>query len=258
MQAEINGTTMPVLEVTLEPGEQVISTHGELSWMTPNIQLSQHMGGAPRSSSGPGGGGLMQGLKRVMGGGGLFLTHYEATGGSGMVTFAAKLPGHIRPVDVTPGQAFFVHRHGWLCGTPGITPSVGLQQTFRGGLWGGDGFVLQKLEGTGRAWIELSGETVHYTLAPGQTLLVHPGHVGLFEGSVQFTITRVPGIANVMFGADGFHLVALTGPGQIWLQSMPLSVLAHGLQPYLARQDDPQAAEAGAIGGIIGNIMRGQ
>src|ERR1700730_7906993 len=97
MQAEIKGTTMPVLEVTLEPGEQVISTHGELSWMTPNIQLSQHIGGAPRSSSGPGGGGLMQGLKRVMGGGGLFLTHYEATGGSGMVTFAAKLTVHITP-----------------------------------------------------------------------------------------------------------------------------------------------------------------
>ena len=200
----------------------------------------------------------MHGLRRVMGGGGLFLTHYEATGGTGMVTFAAKLPGHIRPIDVTPGQAYFVHRHGWLCGTPGITPSVGMQQTFRGGLWGGDGFVLQKLEGSGRAWVELSGEIVHYTLAPGQTLLVHPGHVGLFEGSVQFAITRVPGIANLMFGGDGFHLVALTGPGQIWLQSMPLSVLAHGLQPYLARQDAPQAAEAGAIGGIIDNIMRGQ
>ena len=99
---------------------------------------------------------------------------------------------------------------------------------------------------------------MHYTLAPGQTLLVHPGHVGMFEGSVQFTMTRVPGIANMTFGADGFHLVALTGPGQIWLQSMPLSVLAHSLQPYLARQDAPQAAEAGAIGGIIGNIMRGQ
>ena len=153
----------------------------------------------------------MAGLKRVMGGGGLFLTHYEATPGAGMVTFAAKMPGHIVPTDIAPGQAFYVHRHGWLCGTPGITPSIGLQQSFRGGLWGGDGFVLQKLEGQGRAWIELSGELVHYTLAPGQTLMVHPGHVGMFEGSVQFHITRVPGIANLAFGADGFYLVALTG-----------------------------------------------
>jgi uncharacterized protein (TIGR00266 family) len=251
MQADIKGTTMPVLEITLQPGEQVVSTHGELSWMTPNIQLSQHMG-----SGGPGGG-FMQGLKRVLGGGGLFLTRYEAIQGAGMVTFAAKLPGHIMPTDIVPGQAFYVHRHGWLCGTPGITPSVGLQQSFRGGLWGGDGFVLQKLEGQGRAWIELSGELVHYTLAPGQTLLVHPGHVGMFEGSVQFTITRVPGIANVAFGGDGFHLVALTGPGQLWLQSMPLPVLAHGLLPYLPSAA-PQAAEGGAIGGIIGGMMRGQ
>jgi len=252
MQAEIKGTTMPVLEITLQNGEQVISTHGGLSWMTQNIQMSQRTG-----TGGPGGGGgLMQGLKRVMGGGGLFLTHYEAVGGAGMVTFAAKMPGHIRPIDVAPGQAFFVHRHGWLCGTPGITPSVGLQQSFRGGMWGGDGFVLQKLEGQGQAWIELSGETVHYTLAPGQTLLVHPGHVGLFEGSVQFTMTRVPGITNMIFGGDGFYLVALTGPGQVWLQSMPISVLAHALRPYLASEQ--QAAEAGAVGGILGNIMRGQ
>jgi uncharacterized protein (AIM24 family) len=256
MQAEIKGTTMPVLEVTLQQGEQVISTHGELSWMTPNVQMSQHMGtgGGARGQ----GGGFMQGLKRVMGGGGLFLTHYEATQGAGMVAFAAKLPGHIVPTDIMPGQSFFVHRHGWLCGTPGITPSIGLQQSFRGGMWGGDGFVLQKLEGQGRAWIELSGELLHYTLAPGQTLMVHPGHVGMFEGTVQFSITRMPGIANLAFGADGFFLVALTGPGQLWLQSMPLPVLAHGLEPYLARQTDPQAAESGAIGGIIGNIMRGQ
>ena len=136
--------------------------------------------------------------------------------------------------------------------------SIGLQQTFRGGLWGGDGFILQKLDGQGRAWIELSGELVHYTLAPGQTLMVHPGHVGMFEGSVQFAITRVPGISNVAFGGDGYHLVALTGPGQIWLQSMPLPVLAHALDPYLARQVDPQAAQAGAVGGIFGDILRGQ
>ena len=247
MQAEIKGTTMPVLEVTLQQGEQVISTHGELSWMSPNMQMSQSTGG----------GGFMRGLKRVMGGGGLFVTRYEAMNGTGMVAFAAKLPGHIMPVDIGNGQSFLVHRHGWLCGTPGITPSIGLQQTFRGGIWGGDGFMLQRLEGQGRAWIELSGELTHYTLGAGQTLMVHPGHIGMFEGSVQFAITQVPGVVNKLFGADGFHLVALTGPGQVWLQSMPLPILAHALQPYIATQGgDAQAADAGAVGGIIGNIMR--
>ncbi len=173
MQAEIKGTTMPVLEVTVQPGEQLISTHGELSWMTANMQMSQTAGS----------GGFMKGLKRVMGGGGIFLTRYEPSGGPGMIAFAAKLPGHIVPVDISPEHSYLVHRHGWLCGTPGITPSIGLQQSFRGGMWGGDGFVLQRLDGEGRAWIELSGELMHYTLSPGQTLMVHPGHVGMFEAS---------------------------------------------------------------------------
>ena len=246
MQAEIKGTTMPVLEVTVQPGEQIVSTHGELSWMTANIRMSQTMGG----------GGFMRGLKRALGGGGIFLTRFEAVGGAGMIAFAAKIPGHIVPIDITPGQAFLVHRHGWLCGTAGILPSIGLQQSFRGGLWGGDGFLLQRLEGEGRAWIELSGELVHYTLHPGQTLLVHPGHVGMFEASVQFTITRVPGIANKLFGEDGFYLVALTGPGQVWLQSMPLPNLAHALAPYIAQQTAPESAGSGALGGIIGGMMR--
>ncbi|HEY1617707.1 MAG TPA: AIM24 family protein [Streptosporangiaceae bacterium] len=249
MQAEIKGTTMPILEVSLGQGEELVSTHGELAWMTPSIQMSQTM------NTGGGGGGFRQGLKRVMGGGGLFLTKYA---GPGAITFAAKVPGHIVPVDIAPGQAYLVHRHGWLAGTSGITPSVGLQQSFRGGLYGGDGFVLQKLEGQGTAWIELSGELVSYDLPPGQSLLVHPGHVGMFQGTVQFQITRMRGIANALFGGDGFHLVALTGPGRVWLQSMPLVQLAGALAPYLGGGGDvAQAAGAGAVGGIIGDMLRG-
>jgi uncharacterized protein (TIGR00266 family) len=246
MQAEIKGTTMPILEVSLGQGEQLVSAHGELAWMTPSITMSQ-------TTNTGGGGGFMQGLKRVVGGGGLFLTRYT---GPGSITFAAKVPGHIMPVDVNPGQAYLVHRHGWIAGTAGITPSVGLQQSFRGGLYGGDGFVLQKLEGQGRAWVELSGELTSYELPPGQTLLVHPGHVGMFQGTVQFQITRMRGIANALFGGDGFHLVALTGPGRVWLQSMPLVQLAGALAPYLPH-GDMRSAEAGAVGGIIGDMFRG-
>jgi uncharacterized protein (AIM24 family) len=248
MQAEVKGTTMPILEVALEQGEQVISTHGELAWMTPSIQMSQ------TTNAGGGGRGLMQGLKRVAGGGGMFITRYE---GPGAITFAAKVPGHIMPVDIAPGDAYYVHRHGWLCGTQGISPSIGFQQTFRGGMWGGDGFVLQKLEGQGRAWIELSGELTSYELPPGQSLLAHPGHIGMFQGSVQFTITRMRGIANAFFGGDGFHLVALTGPGRVWLQSMPLAVLAQALSHYLPQESAPESAGAGAVGGVIGGMLRG-
>ena len=132
----------------------------------------------------------------------------------------------------------------------------GLQQSFRGGMWGGDGFVLEKLEGQGRAWVELSGELTTYDLPPGQTLLVHPGHVGMFQGSVQYTITRIQGVSNLLFGQDGFHLVALTGPGRVWLQSMPLPVLAHALAPYLPQAGDGQAAATGVVGGMLGGILK--
>ena len=251
MQANIKGTTMPILEVTLNDGEEVISTHGELAWMTQSIQLSQRMG-----TGGPGGGGLMAGLKRAVGGGGVFVTHYA---GPGAITFAAKAPGHVMPVEIDPGQSYFVHHHGWLCGTPGIVPSVGLQQSFRGGMWGGDGFVLQKLEGQGTAWIELSGELTTYDLPPMQGLLVHPGHIGMFQGTVRFSVTRMPGIANAVFGEDGFHVVMLTGPGRVWLQSMPLPVLAQALARYMQHDDrtTQQTAGGGIVGGIVGDMLRG-
>lgn len=247
MHVEVKGTTLPVLEVVLDPGEEVISTHGELSWMSPNLQMSQ-------TTSTGGRHGLLAGLKRIAGGGGLFLTRYAASGGQAMVAFAAKLPGRIFPVEVAPGAGFLVHRHGWLCATPGVTPTVGLQQTFRGGLWGGDGFVLERLEGQGTAWVELAGEITTYELAPGQSLLVHPGHVGVFQESVSFQITRVPGISNILFGQDGYHLVALSGPGTVWLQSMPLPVLAAALAPYLPSSAAQPAAE-GFAGGVIGNLF---
>ena len=250
MQAEIKGTTMPLLEMILDPGESVISSHGELSWMSVNMQLSQ-------TTSVGGQKGLMGGLKRAVGGGGVLVTKYEAQGGQGMVAFGAKLPGRIFPVTIGAGQGYLVHRHGWVCGTDGIVPTVGLQQTFRGGIYGGDGFILQRLEGEGQAWIELSGEITTYELAAGQTMLVHPGHVGLFEDRVSFTVQRLKGIRNMAFGDDGFHLVALTGPGNIWLQSMPISVLAHAISPYINKDDHPAAAAGvgGVLGGMIGKNL---
>jgi len=253
MQTEVKGTTLPVLEVILSPGEEVISTHGQLSWMTANMQMTQ------TTNTGSGGGGFMAGLKRVVAGGGIFLTKYSPTSGEGTVNFAAKMPGRIFPIEITPAGGFLVHRHGWLCGTNGITPTIALQQSFRGGLYGGDGFILEKLEGQGTAWVEIAGEIITYDLVAGQTILVHPGHVGVFQDTVSFQITRVPGITNMIFGGDGFHLVALTGPGTVWLQSMPLAVLAGALSPYLGdrggREGAVDSIAGGSIGGIIGGVL---
>ena len=249
MQSRITGTTMPVLEFTLEPNEAIISEAGELSWMSSSIQLTTHtqMGG---------GGGFFGALKRVAGGGTLFMTEYRAYGMAGEITFATKVPGHILPVEVAPGHEFMIHRHGFLCATAMIELGVGFQQSLGAGVFGGDGFLLQKVSGQGMAWLELSGEVILKELRPGETLRVHPGHVGAFQSSVSFQISTVPGIKNMIFGGDGLFLAALTGPGKVWLQTLPISKLAHQIMEYMPSQER-QTAQGGVVGGIVGSILDG-
>ncbi len=250
MQSRIIGTTMPVLEVALDPNESVISESGELSWMTSSIQMTTH-------TQFGGGGGVFGALKRVAGGGSLFMTEYRAAGAPGSVSFAAKLPGHIVPVEVDSQNQYLIHRHGFLCATPQIQISVGFQQSLGAGIFGGDGFLLQRVGGTGTAWLELSGELVVKDLQPGETLRVHPGHVGAFQASVSFQITTVPGIKNMLFGGDGVFLASLTGPGKIWLQTLPIARLAHELMEYMPAQN-AQTVEGGVVGGIMGSLLGGR
>src|SRR5450631_45742 len=253
MQSRILGTTMPVLEFVLEANESVISEAGELSWMTSSIQMTTHtqLGG---------GGGIFGAIRRVAGGGTLFMTEYRAIGARGELAFATQLPGHIVPVEVSPGHEYMIHRHGFLCATPQIQVGVGFQQSLGAGIFGGDGFLLQRLSGQGTAWLELSGELVVKDLQPGETLRVHPGHVGAFQSSVSFQITTVPGIKNMIFGGDGLFLAVLTGPGQVWLQTLPISRLAHQISEYLPRGENRQVAPAAGgalLGGIVGSILSG-
>lgn len=248
MQSQITGTTMPVLEFALDPNESIISEAGELSWMSSSIQLTTHTQFA-------GGGGLFGVLKRVAGGGSMFMTEYRAIGAPGELAFATKLPGHIVPVEVAPGHEYMIHRNGFLCATPQIQISVGFQQSLGAGIFGGNGFLLQHLGGQGTAWLELSGELIVRDLQAGQTLFVHPGHVGAFQSSVSFQISTVPGIKNMIFGGDGIFLVALTGPGRIWLQTLPIAKLAHAIEKYLPRDTSREAVGGGVVGGIVGSIL---
>jgi uncharacterized protein (AIM24 family) len=203
-----------------------------------------------------GGGGAFGAFKRVVGGGTLFMTEYAAAGSKGTLAFATKVPGQILPVQVSAGHEYFIHRHGFMCATAGVQLTMAFQRKLGAGVFGGDGFVLQKLAGSAQSWIELDGEVVTYDLAAGETMRVHPGHVGMFESSVSFDITTVPGIKNVIFGGDGLFLANLTGPGKIWLQSLPLSNLAHALQHYLPSGDGGNIA-SGAAGGIAGAALKG-
>ena len=250
MQSRIVGTVMPVLEIALSGNDTLISEAGELSWMTQTIQMTTHtqMGG---------GGGLFGVIRRVAGGGTLFMTEYRAVGGPGEVAFATKVPGHIVPIEVMPGHEYLVHRHGFLCATSQIEIGVGFQQSLGAGIFGGSGFLLQRIHGYGTAWLELSGELMVKDLRPGETLRVHPGHVGAFQASVSFQITTVPGIKNMLFGGDGIFLAALTGPGRVWLQTLPISRLAHELQEYMPGEMRREQVQSGVVGGIVGSLLDG-
>jgi uncharacterized protein (AIM24 family) len=193
----------------------------------------------------------------VAGGGSLFMTEYRAVGAAGEVAFATRVPGHIVPVEVNGGHQYMIHRHGFLCATPQIELGVAFQQSLGAGIFGGDGFLLQKVSGQGVAWLELSGELIIKDLAPGEMLRVHPGHVGAFQGTVSFQITRIPGIRNMIFGGDGIFLAVLTGPGRVWLQTLPISKLAHQLAQYMPGAEARQTSEAGVVGGIVGSILGG-
>ena len=173
------------------------------------------------------------------------MTEYTAASGLGMVPFCAKLPGQIMPLEVHPGRGDMVHRHGFICGTRGVRLGVGFQQRIGAGIFGGTGFRMLRLTGQGPAFVELHGEVVPYDLQAGNTLRIHPGHVAMFEDSVDFNVTTMPGIRNALFAGDGLFLATLTGPGRIWLQSMSMSHLAHDIAHYL-----PHHSESG-LGGLL-------
>jgi uncharacterized protein (TIGR00266 family) len=229
MESKIVGTVMPVLELNMQPNDKVFAESGELGWMSMAIQMQTS------TSAGGQQGGLFGALGRAVAGGTFFMTEYTAAGGPGLLAFSAKLPGQILPMEITPGQGYMVHRHGFMCATPGVQFSIGFQQRLGAGIFGGNGFRMQRLQGQGQAWVELHGEVVVYDLQAGNTLRVHPGLVGMFQESVQFNITTVPGIQNALFGGSGLFLATLTGPGRIWLQSMSMQHLAHAIQEYLPK-----------------------
>jgi uncharacterized protein (TIGR00266 family) len=254
MDAVIRGTTMPVLEVHLTPGESVVAESGQLGWIDDGIELetSTAMAGAD---------GVWDAAKRSFGGGSFFMTRYAATTTPGTVAFPARLPGRIFQIPLGPERAYVIQRHGFLAGLEGVELSTAFHPGHLGsGVVGGFGFLLQRLEGVGHAWIELAGEISEYDLAAGQTLRVHPAHVGVIEATVAYELTTVPGIKNKIFGGDGLFLLRLSGPGKVWLQSLSLPMLAHALEPYLPQQanggSSPQSMQAAGITAAVEGIAK--
>lgn len=227
MDYTIQGTVMQSCEVALDQGEAVYTEAGGMAWMTANIEMETNMKG-----------GLLGALQRAVSGESLFVTTYRCSSGSGYVTFTLESPGKIVPIELAPGQSLICQRDAFMCAAESVTLEMHMHKRLGAALFGGEGIFMQKVTGPGHAVFELAGEIVEYNLEAGQTLKVDPGHVAMMDPTVDFDITRVPGIRNIFLSGEGLFLAQVSGPGRVWLQTMPLPNLAMRLIPYLPKSND--------------------
>ena len=221
MQYELKGGAFPVVVCRLNSGESMITEKGSMVWMTPNMEMTT-----------TGGGGIGKMFSKALTGESMFQNIYTARG-EGMITFGSSFPGQILPLEVTPGKSFILQKSAFLASEAGVQLSMHINQKLGEGFFGGEGFIMQKLTGNGIAFAEVDGELVEYTLAPGEQLVVDTGYVMGFELSVSMNIQQVKGLKNMVLGGEGLFNTVLTGPGKIWLQTMPISGVAAAIQPFL-------------------------
>jgi len=221
MQYELKGGAFPVVVCKLSSGESMITEKGSMVWMTPNMEMTT-----------TGGGGIGKMFSKALTGESMFQNIYTARG-EGMITFGSSFPGQILPLEVTPGKSFILQKSAFLASEAGVQLSMHINQKLGAGFFGGEGFIMQKLTGNGIAFAEVDGELVEYTLAPGEQLVVDTGYVMGFELSVSMNIQQVKGLKNMVLGGEGLFNTVLTGPGKIWLQTMPISGVAAAIQPFL-------------------------
>ena len=222
MEYRIEGQPMPVVICQLGAGEAMLTERGSMSWMSPNMKMETTTGG-----------GLGRALGRMFAGEAMFQNRYTAQGGPGMIAFASSFPGDILAFEIAPGRERVVQKSGFLTSETGVQLSVFFQKKLGSGFFGGEGFIMQKLSGRGTAFVEFDGHIVKYDLAPGQSMVVDTGYLAAMDATCSMDIQSVPGVKNMMFGGEGLFNTVVTGPGRIYLQTMPISNVAGAIQPFL-------------------------
>ena len=221
MRYEIQGRNFPVVICQLENGERMITEKGSMVWMSPNMQMETK------------GGGLGKMFSKAFSGESMFQNIYTARGGPGMIAFGSSFPGEIRPITIAPGREMILQKSAFLAAEPGVELSIHFSKKLGAGLFGGEGFIMQRLSGSGTAFVEIDGDLIEYDLQPGQKIIVDTGNVAGFTAGVQMDIQTVPGAKNMLFGGEGIFNTVLTGPGKVWLQTMPISSVASAIRPYI-------------------------
>ena len=223
MEYDVRGTVMQTVDVWLEQGESVYTESGGMAWMSPNMEMETSAKG-----------GLLKGLGRMLSGESFFLTTYTCTSGRGLVCFANEFPGKILPFELAEGHTIICQKDAFMAAQSSVQLGTHLVKKIGAGFFGGEGFILQTLTGPGVAWVEVAGEITEYDLKEGQTLKVDQSHVALMDPTVTFDVTRVKGLKNIMFSGEGLFLATVTGPGKVWLQSMPLANLANKIMSRIS------------------------
>ena len=220
MRYEIKGGAFPVVVCELADGEQMITEKGSMVWMSPNMQMDTR------------GGGLGKMFSKAFSGESIFQNIYTARG-AGMIAFGSSFPGQIKAVTIAPGQDMILQKTAFLAAEPGVELSIHFNKKLGTGLFGGEGFIMQRLSGSGVAFAEIDGELVKYELREGQQIVADTGNVAGFTAGVKMEIQQVPGMKNKLLGGEGLFNTLLTGPGRVWLQTMPISSVAASIRPYI-------------------------
>ena len=221
MKYEIKGTPFPVVICELETGEKMITEKGAMSWMSPNMTMETF------------GGGIGKMLGKAFSGETMFQNIYTPQGGNGMIAFASSFPGNILAIPISPGNEMIVQKSAFLASEEGVQLSVFFQKKFSAGIFGGEGFIMQRLSGNGMAFVEIDGMVMEYELQPGQSMVIDTGYLAGMTANCKMEIQQVKGLKNKFLGGEGFFNTVVTGPGKIWLQTMPISSIAGTIVSYI-------------------------
>ena len=224
MQYEIVGGSLPAVIVTLEDGEAMVTEKGAMSWMSPNMEMETSARG-----------GLGKAFGRAFSGESMFQNVYTARGGQGMIAFASCFPGQILAQRIATGAEIVVQKSAFLASEPNVQTEVFFQKKLAGGLFGGEGFIMQRLCGEGLAFIEMDGHVVEYDLAAGKQLVLDTGHLAAMDATCSIDIQQVKGAKNVLFGGEGLFNTLVTGPGHVWVQTMPIATVAAAVNPFIPK-----------------------
>lgn len=222
MKYKIEGGNLPAVICTLEDGESMITESGGMSWMSPNMKMETTSNG-----------GIGKAFGRMFTGEAMFQNRYTAQGGSGMIAFASSFPGCIRAVEIGPGRELIVQKSGFLASETGVEMSVFFQKKLGSGLFGGEGFIMQKLSGQGMAFLEFDGHVIDYELNKEQSIVVDTGYLAAMDATCTMEIKSVPGVKNALFGGEGLFNTVVNGPGKVYLQTMPINHVAAVLRSVM-------------------------